>query len=43
MKKRIEYSDGYIEHNKDEMDTETLENAKKKQENRKEQLENLEE
>ncbi|NLN48461.1 MAG: hypothetical protein GX154_05115, partial [Clostridiales bacterium] len=43
LKKRIEYSDGYIEHNKDDMDPETLENAKEKQKHRKEQLENLKE
>lgn len=43
LKKRIEYSDGYIEHNKDNMDSETLNNAKEKQKHRKEQLENLEE
>ncbi len=41
LKKRIQYSDGYIEHNEDDMDAETLENAKIKQEHRKEQLENL--
>lgn len=41
LEKRIEYTGGYIEHNSEDMDPESLENAKEKQANRKEQLENL--
>ncbi|SHJ16161.1 hypothetical protein [Lutispora thermophila] len=41
LEKRIAYTNGYLDHNKDHMDDITLENAVQKQENRKEQLENL--
>mgnify|MGYP001179136919 CR=1 FL=1 len=41
LEKRIAYTNGYLDHNKEKMDTATLENAIENQENRKEQLENL--
>jgi len=41
LEKRIAYTNGYLDHNCDKMDHVTLENAIEKQENRKEQLENL--
>jgi len=39
--KRLEYAEGYLEHNADHMDKETLKNAINKQENRKRQLDQL--
>ncbi|NLZ47826.1 MAG: hypothetical protein GX895_03395 [Clostridiales bacterium] len=41
LKRNIEYTEGYLEHNKDHMDSETLENTIEKQRHRKEQLDNL--
>jgi len=41
LEKRIAYTNGYLDHNSKNMDDATLENAIQKQENRKEQLENL--
>jgi len=41
LEKRIAYTGGYIDHNSENMDPESLENAKEKQAHRKEQLENL--
>jgi len=41
LEKRITYTSGYLENNSDYMDPVTLENTKEKQENRKQQLENL--
>lgn len=41
LEKRIAYTNGYLDHNSRRMDDATLENAIEKQENRKEQLENL--
>ncbi|NLN65970.1 MAG: hypothetical protein GX144_11315 [Clostridiaceae bacterium] len=38
LRKRLEYTDGYINHNADHMDKETLERTLEKQEHRKEQL-----
>jgi hypothetical protein len=41
LEKRIEYTNAYIEHNKDHMDKETLKNTIDKQEHRKDQLDCL--
>lgn len=41
LEKRIEYTGGYLKHNSESMDQSSLENARIKQEHRKEQLENL--
>ncbi|AGC68450.1 hypothetical protein Cst_c14610 [Thermoclostridium stercorarium subsp. stercorarium DSM 8532] len=41
LKKRIEYTDGYLRNNADKMDEETLENTLEKQEHRREQLDFL--
>lgn len=41
LEKRITYTGGYIENNSSKMDQVSLENARKKQEHRKQQLENL--
>lgn len=38
LRKRLEYTDGYINHNANHMDEETLEQTLEKQEHRKEQL-----
>ena len=38
--KRFIYTEGYLNHNADHMDREAFENAKRKQEHRKEQLDN---
>ncbi|NLK28749.1 MAG: hypothetical protein GX306_10470 [Clostridiales bacterium] len=40
-KKRFLYTEGYLNHNTDHMDRETFENAKRKQEHRKEQIDQL--
>jgi len=39
--KRLEYAEGYLKHNADHMDRETLKNTQEKQENRKRQLDQL--
>lgn len=39
--KRYLYTEGYLNHNADHMDKESFENAKEKQEHRKEQLDSL--
>lgn len=39
--KRLRYAEGYLNHNADHMDKETLKNTKIKQEHRKEQLDQL--
>lgn len=41
LKRNIEYTDGYLDHNADKMDKETLEKTLEKQEHRKEQLDFL--
>lgn len=41
LEKRIAYTSGYLKNNSDYMDDVTLENTKEKQENRKQQLENM--
>jgi hypothetical protein len=41
LEKRIQYTDGYIEHNKDHMDKNTLQSTLEKQEHRKDQLDCL--
>jgi beta-lactamase superfamily II metal-dependent hydrolase len=38
LKKRYKYTEGYIDHNEDRMDSNTLEMTKEKQEHRKEQM-----
>ncbi|MBP3284757.1 MAG: hypothetical protein J6M02_04595 [Clostridia bacterium] len=43
IKTRYEFAEGYMENNKDRMNQEDLKNLKKKQENRKDQIESLEE
>ena len=40
-KKRLQYTEGYLNHNADHMDRETLENTKRKQEHRREQIDQL--
>jgi inactivated superfamily I helicase len=40
LRKRYEYTEGYLNHNADHMDQVTLENTKEKQEHRKEQMNN---
>lgn len=42
LKKNYTFSEGYIEHNGDHMDSQALQNLKAKQENRKEQMDILE-
>lgn len=39
--KRFKYTEGYLNHNVDHMDEQTLENTKRKQENRKDQIDTL--
>jgi hypothetical protein len=39
--KRLLYTEGYLNHNADHMDQESFQNAKAKQERRKEQLDNM--
>lgn len=39
--KRLKYSEGYLEHNADHMDQQSLKNAKEKNEHRKEQLKQM--
>lgn len=39
--KRMSYAGGYLNNNADHMDSQTLKNAQKKQENRKEQLDQM--
>jgi len=41
LKRNLEYTDGYLNHNADRMDKETLEKTLEKQEHRKEQLDFL--
>jgi len=41
LKRNLEYTDGYLNHNADKMDKETLERTLEKQEHRKEQLDFL--
>lgn len=41
LKRNIKYTEGYLDHNKDHMDDETLENTIEKQKHRKEQLDSL--
>jgi hypothetical protein len=41
LQRNLEYTDGYINHNAEHMDIETLENTLRKQEHRKEQLDSL--
>ena len=41
LEKRITFAGGYLENNSSKMDQASLENARKKQEHRKQQLENL--
>jgi len=41
LRRNLEYTDGYINHNADKMDKETLEKTLEKQEHRKEQLDFL--
>lgn len=41
LKRNIKYTEGYLAHNADHMDEETLEKTIEKQEHRKEQLDNL--
>ena len=41
LEERYEKTEGYIEHNKNEMNKEDLQNIENKQENRKNQIENL--
>lgn len=41
LKRNIKYTDGYLNHNKENMDSETLENTIEKQKHRKEQLDSL--
>jgi len=41
LKRNIEYTDGYLRHNADKMDEETLEKTLEKQEHRREQLDFL--
>jgi len=41
LEKKIESTDGYIENNKESMNDEDVKNIEEKQENRKEQLDNL--
>lgn len=41
LKRNIEYTDGYLNHNADKMDKETLDKTLEKQEHRKEQLDFL--
>ena len=43
VKTNYEFAEGYIENNKDHMNEEDLKNLRKRQENRKIQIENLEE
>lgn len=40
-KKRLKYTEGYLNHNADQMDDETLESTKRKQEHRREQVDQL--
>mgnify|MGYP007135335987 CR=1 FL=1 len=40
-KKRYEYTEGYLNHNADHMNKETLENTKRKQKHRREQIDQL--
>ena len=41
LQRNLEYTDGYINHNAEHMDIETMENTLRKQEHRKEQLDSL--
>ena len=41
LEKRYEYTNGYLDHNKDHMDKEALKNTVEKQEHRKDQLDSL--
>nr|WP_272508949.1 hypothetical protein [Clostridium ganghwense] len=41
LQKNYEYAQGYMEHNADNMNKQNLENLKKKQENRREKMEEL--
>ena len=41
LEKRYEYTNGYLEHNKDHMDNETLKNTTCKQEHRKDQFNSM--
>ena len=41
LQRNYEYSEGYIKNNEDHMNSTDLENLKKKQQNRKEQMDNL--
>ncbi|WMJ89736.1 hypothetical protein [Anaerocolumna sp. MB42-C2] len=41
LEKRYEYTNGYLEHNKDHMDKEALKNTIEKQEHRKDQLNSM--
>lgn len=41
LKENYKFSEGYIDHNADHMDQQALENLKSKQENRKEQMDQL--
>lgn len=41
LKKNYSYAEGYLEHNKDHMPQEDIQNLKEKQENRKEKIEEL--